>query len=108
MSSRSCCLQPLDLRVRLAQLVLEPQHELDAGEVQPELRRQALDDPQPLDVGLAVEPRAAGRALRAHEALVLVEAQGLRVHADELRRDADHVDRAVGHARCSRRERRTR
>src|SRR5581483_4873964 len=60
-------------------------------------RRQPLDDAQPLDVGLAVQARAAGRALRAHEPLVLVEAQRLRVHADELGRDADHVDRTVAH-----------
>ena len=93
-------LQPLDLRVRLAQLVLEPQHELDAGEVEADLGRQALDDAQPLDVGLAVEARAARRALRAHETLVLVDAQRLRMHADELGGDADHVDRAVGHHAC--------
>src|SRR5205823_6162507 len=68
-----------------------PQHELHAGEVQAELRRQPLDDPQPLDVGLGVEPGAAGRALRPHEALRLVDPQRLRVHADELGGDADHV-----------------
>ena len=45
-------LQPVDLHVRLAQLVLEPQHELDAGEVEPDLRRQPLDDAQALDVDL--------------------------------------------------------
>ena len=53
-------LQPLDLRVRLAKLVLEPQHELDAGEVEPELGREPLDDAQPLDVRLGVEPRPPG------------------------------------------------
>ena len=90
-------LQLFDLRVRAAQLVLEPQDELDAGEVEAELRRQPLDDPQPLDVGLRVEARAAGRALRPDEPLRLVHAQRLRMHADELGGDADHVDRAVAH-----------
>ena len=65
-------LQALDLRVRLAQLVLEPQHELDAGEVEAELRGQPLDDLQPHDVRLGVEPRAARRPVRPHEALRLV------------------------------------
>src|SRR4029079_1691591 len=60
---------------------------------------------QPLDVGLAVEPRAAGCSLGAHEALVLVDAQRLRVHPDELRRDADHVAGMVGgHYPLQRRE----
>src|ERR687886_367817 len=60
-------LEPLDARVRLAQLVLEPEHELDAREVEPELRRQPLDDPEPLEVQLRVEPRAARRTLRPDE-----------------------------------------
>src|SRR4051794_39317931 len=90
-------LQAIDLRVSLAQLVLEPQHELDTGEIQAELRREPLDDAEALDVRLAVEARAAGRPLRAHETLVLVDPKCLRVHADELRRDADHVHRAVAH-----------
>ena len=51
-----------------AQLVLEPEHVLDAGEVEPELGRQPLDQPQPLDVGLGVEARAARRARRAGRA----------------------------------------
>ena len=38
-----------------------------------------------------------GGALRPHEALLLVDAQRLRVHADELGGDADHVARAVVH-----------
>jgi len=90
-------LQPLDLGVRLAQLVLEPQHELDAREVQPELGREALDDAQPLDVRLAVQAGAARRARRAHEALRLVQAERLRMHADELGRDADHLHAPIPH-----------
>ncbi len=94
-SRRSCPLQALDLRMRLAELVLEPQHELDAGEVEPELGGEPLNDPQPLDVGFGVEPRAAGRPLRPDEALRLVHPQRLRVHADELGGYRDHVDRTV-------------
>ena len=49
---------------------------------------------QPLEVGLGVEARVPGGALRADEALLLVHAQRLRVHADELGGDGDHVARA--------------
>ena len=91
------CLELLHPRAHPPQLVLEPQHVLDAREVEPELRRQLLDQPQPLDVGLGVEPRAARRARRAHEALRLVGAQRLRMHAGELRRDRDHVAGTVAH-----------
>src|SRR5262249_60221331 len=52
--------------------------------------------PQPLDVCLGVEPSAARRPLRAHQALRLVHPQRLRVHADEFGGDRDHVDRPVG------------
>src|SRR3977135_4504215 len=65
-------LQLRDLSLGAAQLVFEPQHELHAREVEAELRRQPLDDPQTLDVGLGIETRAARRALRAYEALRLV------------------------------------
>src|SRR5712692_7607230 len=51
------------------QLVLEPEHVLDAREVEPELGRQPLDQPQPLEVSLRVEARVAGRALRLDEPL---------------------------------------
>src|SRR3712207_7983177 len=47
----------------------------------------------PLEVGVRVEARVAGRALRPHEPLRLVHAKRLRVHADELGGDGDHVDR---------------
>ena len=50
---------------------------------------------QPLDVRVGVEARVAGGALRAHEPLLLVDAQRLRMHADELGGDADHVARTV-------------
>src|SRR4029450_8378927 len=47
------------------------------------------------EVGLRVEARVAGGALRPDEALLLVLAQRLRMHADELGGDGDHVARAV-------------
>ena len=89
-------LELLHPRPQPPELVLEAQHVLDAGEVEPELRRQLLDQPQPLDVVLGVEPRAARRARGRDEALRLVRAQRLRVHAGELGGDGDHVARAVG------------
>ena len=75
------------------------EHALDAGEVQAELGGEPLDQLQPLDVGVGVQARVAGGALRVHEPLLLVDAQRLRMHADELGGDADHVARtvAVGH-----------
>ena len=44
-------LQPLSPRALPAQLVLEPEDVLDAREIEPELRRQPLDDAQPLEIG---------------------------------------------------------
>ena len=60
-------LQALDTRVRLLQLVLEAEHELDAGEVEPEVRGQALDQLEPLHVRVGVEARVSGRPVRADE-----------------------------------------
>src|SRR2546423_13607454 len=87
--------EPLQPLVCPAQLVLEPQHDLDAGQVEPELRGQPLDEPQALEVGLGVEAGVPARPLRADEALVLVDPQRLGVHTDELGRDRDHVARPV-------------
>ena len=81
----------------LLQLVLEAEHALDAGEVQAEIACELLDQLQPLDVVVGVEPRVAGGALRVDEPLLLVDAKCLRVHADDVGRDADHVARAVVH-----------
>ena len=44
---------------------------------------------------VGVEARVARGALRPHEPLLLVDAQRLRMHADELGGDADHVARPV-------------
>ena len=76
-------LEPLGPGALLAQLVLEPEHVLDAGQVEPELGRQALDHAQALEIGVGVETGAAGRPARPHEPLRLVHAQRLLVHADE-------------------------
>src|SRR5215210_782691 len=94
-------LEPLGAQALLAELVLEAEHVLDAGKVEPELGGQPLDHAQPLQVGLGVEARAAGRPLRPHEPLRLVHAQRLLVHADELCGDGDHVARAVRHQRLT-------
>src|SRR5581483_2526951 len=97
-------LETVESRAHLRKLVLERDHARDAGEVQAELRRQALDQPKPVEVVFRVQARAAGRAPRADEALRLVDAQRLRVHADEVGGDRDHVARAVvlgGRHRCA-------
>jgi len=80
-----------------AQLVLEPQHVLDAGEIEAELGGEPLDQPEPLHVGLRVEPCASRCPRRAHEPFRLVHPQRLRVEARELGGDGDHEERSVGH-----------
>ena len=82
-------------RARSIELVLQAQHLLDPGEVEPELGRQPLDEPQPLEVLLGVEPSAARGSPGSHETPGLVQPQRLRVHADELGGDGDHVARAI-------------
>ena len=57
------------------------------------------------EVGLGVETRVPRGALRADEPLLLVHAQGLRVHPDELGCDGDHVARSVVHHARSRKMR---
>src|SRR5262249_54611785 len=52
---------------------------------------------QGLEVGVRVEPGVPGRPLRSHEPLVLVDPQRLRVHADDLGGDGDHVAGRVVH-----------
>src|SRR5262249_40304063 len=89
-------LETVHAKVKALQLVLEPDHVLDAGEVQAELGRQLLDQAQPFEVELRVQARPARCARRAHQAPGLVHPQRLRVHADELGGDGDHVARPVG------------
>src|SRR5215210_3348766 len=88
---------PIEPPSHVHELVLQAQHMLDAGEIQPELVRQALDQPQPVEVGLGVQARVPRGALRPDQALVLVDAQRLRVHPDEVGRHGDHVARTVVH-----------
>src|SRR5262245_15291003 len=92
-------LHPVEPAVHAHELVLQAQHVLHPGEIEPQLVRQALNQAKAVEIGLRVEACVAGRALRTDEALVLVDAQRLRVHADDLRRDRDHVARAVVHHR---------
>src|SRR5262249_49365417 len=82
-------LHPVEPAVHTHELVLQAHHVLDAGEIETQLVRQALNQAQTVEIGLRVEARVAGRALRTDQAFVLVDAQRLRVHADELRRDRD-------------------
>src|SRR5512138_3121178 len=65
-------LEPLHAEARSVELVLQPQDLLDPCQVESELGREALDEAEPIHVGVRVEPRAARRAARAHEALRLV------------------------------------
>src|SRR5581483_754627 len=90
-------LHALDPPVHAIELVLQVHHAFDPCEVEAGFGRELLDQAQPVDVGVGVQARVAGRALRAHEALLLVHAKRLLVHADELRGDADHVARPVVH-----------
>ena len=63
---------------------------------------QLVDKLQALDIGTRIQARVAARALGVHQALGLVDAQSLRMHAGQLGRHADHVQRFVpvvlGHA----------
>src|SRR4051812_6177944 len=98
---RQLLLDPVRLLLELAHpaahpldLLLELEHSLDAGQVHAHLARELLDPAQAIDVLLRVEARVLRRALGADEPARLVDAERLRVHAGELRRDADHVDAA--------------
>src|ERR671934_752493 len=55
------------------ELVLQPQHVLDTGEIEPELVRQPLDQLQPLEIRVGVQPRVAGRPLRPDQSFALVD-----------------------------------
>src|SRR5919109_3024853 len=90
-------LQALHAGTQAGELVLEAEHGLDAGEVEAELTREPVDEPQPLEIGVGVEAGITRRAHRLHEPLGLVDAERLRVHPDELGGDGDHVARAIVH-----------
>src|SRR5207248_2059404 len=57
-------LHALESPVHALKLVLHAQDARDADEVETDLRRQLLDQAQPLDVAVRVETRVAGRPLR--------------------------------------------
>src|SRR3954452_16335915 len=60
------------------QLVLQAQHLLHAGEVQSELRREPLNQAEPVEVGFGVQPRVTAGPLGTDQALALVDAKRLR------------------------------
>ena len=59
------------------------------------LVRKLVDKLQALDIALRVQAGVAARALGIDQALGLVDAQGLRVHARELSGHTDHIQRLV-------------
>src|SRR5437016_1336906 len=77
------------------ELALHLEHHANAGQVHPLLLREPLDHPEAGNVPGRVAPAVPGRPLRLHQALALVDPECLRVHAGQLGRHADHVDRAV-------------
>ena len=85
--SATCVRSAVDLGAKLDDA-------LDARQVDPFVG-ELLDREQPVDVGLRVPPRVARRAARAHQALALVDAQRLRMHAGQLGRHADDEHRAL-------------
>ena len=89
--------QVVDFLIALVETALQIQNSNDARKVDA-LTRELVDKLKALDVGL--HARVAARALRAHEALLLVNAQRLRVHARQLGRDADHIERCVPVCHC--------
>src|SRR5438046_877747 len=86
---------PVELSLHRLHDLLEREHPLDAGEVQPEVGRQLLNALQLLDVALRIEARPLGRALRLDQALGLIDPERLRMHAGELGGDRDHEDALV-------------
>ena len=95
-----------------ASSLFEREDALHAGE-RDAVVGELLDPAQQRDVALGVAAAAAGRARRREQALALVDAQRLRVHARELGRDRDHVQRsslsapsALPPVRAARREQR--
>jgi len=82
-----------------AEFVLEPKHVLDSCEIETELGREPLYEPEALDVRIRVQTRSTRSAPGPNEPLGLVEPKRLGMHLDELGSDGDHVARAVGHQR---------
>ena len=63
----------------------------DASDIEPQLRGQVLNQPEPHDVSLRVEPQLAAGPRRRHEANSLVLPQRLRMHSQNAGRNANYV-----------------
>src|SRR4029453_18122252 len=85
--------QPLDLVGGVLERGLELEDALDAGEPDA-LVGELLDVLEQLDVAVGVPAAPAPGALRLDENLSPVDPQRLRVHAGELRRHRDDVERS--------------
>src|SRR3954466_13994321 len=72
--------------------LLELEQDSDPREVDAEVLGQVADPHDPTDVVLRVEADVGRRSRRADQTLFLVDPQGSRMHADDARRHADHVD----------------
>ena len=79
-----------------AQALLELEEDPHAGEVDAEVLGQVADPHDPPDVVLGVQADVGRRSRRADQPLLLVDPQGSRMHADDARRHADHVDGSLG------------
>jgi purine catabolism regulator len=95
--------EAVDLGLELAGLFLQLEDEAHSGQVEAACG-QRDDLPEPFDVAGAVAARPSGGADRLEQALALVDAQGLRMHAGELGGDRDAEQAAVRlhPARCHR------
>ena len=93
-AARACAPRLVELGLRAGQLGLELEDPAHPFEVQPG-GGQLLDVAQPGQVGVGEAPAPAARPRRVQQALALVDAQRLRVHAGQLGRHRDHVDGAV-------------
>ena len=78
----------------LGHLRLEFQHPLHPSEIEAFVG-ELLDAREQSNVGVAVTAAATAGALGFDQALSLVDSEGLRVHAGQLGRNRDHVDRPV-------------
>src|SRR5262245_7760579 len=79
-----------------AQALLEVGEGPHAGEVTAQVLGEVADPHHPPDVVLRVEADVGRRSRRTDEALFLVDPQRPRMHADDARRHADHVDGSLG------------
>ena len=79
-----------------AEALFEFEQDPDAGEVHAALPGEVTDPGDPPDIVLAIEADVGRRPGRAEQPLVLVDAKGPRMRADERRGHADDVDGALG------------